>query len=102
MSVELSKSDEGAIRLAVTAAPAGVSTRAPLPATALMLVNDSGGAGLITLRVRSPAWILVLAGISFLATPTLVPLWDGNRKEKLAPPGGGGKGAPARMVPPMM
>ena len=79
MSVELSKSDEVAIRLAVTAAPAGMSTRAPLPATALILVNDSGGAGLITLKVRSPAWILVLAPISFLATTTLVPLCDWNR-----------------------
>src|SRR6266550_3199769 len=73
-SLVLSRSPEGAMRLAVTGIPAGMSTLEPLPATSLTAANAWGGGWLMLLMVRSEAWITVRALMSWLATTTFVPV----------------------------
>src|ERR1700694_1028650 len=81
----LRRSPEAATRLAVTGAPAGMSTRALLPATALISGKYCGGAGATEDSCRSDAWILVRALMLFLATTTLVPpVLPVGRSERLA------------------
>src|SRR3989441_9481050 len=91
-SLLLSRSGDWAIRLAVTGESAGMSTRAPFPATALTSKNAWGGTGVTTFIVRSDDWIFVRAPIAFLATTILVPAGVfAQDTGQLAAPGGGGE-----------
>src|SRR5437879_8781802 len=72
-SLLLSRSPDGATRLAVTGMPAGMSTREPLPATSLTVAKACGGGWVRLVSVRSDAWITVRALMSWAATTTLVP-----------------------------
>src|SRR5260370_41644602 len=87
VSLLLSRSGDCAMRLAVTGAPAGMSTRAPLPATLLTSENDWGGTGVITVVIRPDAWVLGRAAIAPLSTTTLAPPEPAgdNRRRPAAP-----------------
>src|ERR1700716_951159 len=100
MSLLLRRSPEAATRLAVTGAPAGMSTRALLPATALISGKYWGGGGATEASWRSDAWILVRALMLFLATTTFVPaaLLVGSR-ERLARPAAVANASTARIAP---
>src|SRR6266571_6126443 len=68
------RSPEGATRFALSAMPAGMLTRAPLPATSATRVNGCGGGDETLLMVRSDAVITVRAAMSWVATTTRVPV----------------------------
>src|SRR3989442_11978778 len=67
-SLLLSRSGDWAIRLAVTGESAGMSTRAPFPATALTSKNAWGGTGVTTFIVKADDWIFWLPPIASSAT----------------------------------
>ena len=91
------------MRFAVTGSSAGMSTRAALPATALIELKACGGTGLTTAKVRSEASILVRAAIADLATTTFEPLADaGKRYGALASAAAARNATSASAVPMMM
>src|ERR1700687_2490692 len=102
MSLLLRRSPDAAIKLAVIGDPAGMSTRAPLPATRAISVNDCGGTGLKAVSCRSEAWILVRAEIFVLATTTLVPAAVCWKRDRLARPAAVAKASTARIAPTTM
>ena len=79
--------------------PAGMSTRAPLPATLLTAVNDCGGVGLMLASVRSESWMTVLAWMSWLATTTLTPVVVPWIRGRLAMPAAVAKASTASTAP---
>src|SRR6185503_14961565 len=102
-SLLLNRSGALAIRFAVTGEPAGMSTRAPLPTTCLMSVNDSGGSGLTALSVRSDSEIRVRAPIVLFATTTFVPVTlEEKSSGRLATPAAAAKARTASTEPTMM
>src|SRR2546423_14189253 len=99
MSLLARMSPACAIRLAVTGAPAGMSTRAPLPLTSLMAEKAWGGAGLKLANVRSEAEMTVRALMSWLATTILMPADPPRGKGQRAMAAGAAKGRGARAAP---
>src|ERR1700682_4080447 len=101
-SLVLKRSPDATIKLAVIGDPAGMSTRAPLPATSAMSVNDCGGAGLNELSCRSEAWILGRALLRGFATTTFDPAAGPCSSERLARPAAVAKPSTARIAPTTM
>src|SRR5450631_4117871 len=98
-SLLLSWSGLVVMTLAVTGEPAGMSTRAPLPATRATAVKDWGGVGEIDLSSRSEAWIRVRAVMAFLATTTWVPVELEESSGMLAKAAAVPKASTARIAP---
>src|ERR1700682_3932869 len=101
-SLVLKRSPDATIKLAVIGDPAGMSTRAPLPATSAMSVNDCGGGGRNELSCSSEAWIWVRALMLVLATTTFVPVTGPCSSERLARPAAVAKASTARIAPTTM
>src|SRR2546427_1243455 len=72
-SLLLRRSGDCAIRLAVTGESAGMSTRAPFPATRLTSKNACGGARVTALGIRAHPRVFGGAAIGVFAPPPLVP-----------------------------
>src|SRR5260370_644032 len=89
-SLLLRRSGDCAIRLAVTGESAGMSTRAPFPATRLTSKNACGGAGVTPLRIRAAPRGLVRGPNGVFATTNLLARGpDGGKNGKVSPPAAG-------------